>query len=127
MGKGVLVDTCIWIEYFRSNSPLSIKLEGLIELDAVYTSGIVLYELFQGIENKREKATLEEVFKGVPHVYMSTQTWINAALLSSSVKRKGNPIHSSDIFLAQLAIENNMMIFTKDTHFKKIPGVTLLN
>lgn len=126
MAEGVIADTCIWIEYFRGETVISKKLEVLIPKGIVYTCGIVLYELFQGIRNLNEKALLEEVFKGLAYVEISRQTWLNAAILAKNLKRKGTSLPPSDIFLAQLAIENNLKIFTIDMHFKKIPGVAIL-
>jgi len=125
MEKGVLVDTCIWIEYFRDEPGLSTTLADLIKKGVVFTAGIVLFELFQGIKNEKEKALLKDVFKGMHYVEMKSQTWLNAATLVKLIKNKGMTIPPSDIFLAQLAIESDLKIFTIDTHFKKIPGVVL--
>ena len=125
MEKGVLVDTCIWIEYFRDKPGLSTTLSDLIKKGVVFTAGIVLFELFQGIKNEKEKALLKDVFKGMHYIEMKSQTWLNAATLVKLIKNKGMTIPPSDIFLAQLAIENDLKIFTIDTHFKKIPGVVL--
>lgn len=126
MEKGVLVDTCIWIEYFRDKPGLSMTLSDLIKKGIVFTAGIVLFELFQGIKSDKEKTLLKEVFKGMHYVDMKTQTWLDAATLVRNVKNKGTTLPPSDIILAQLAIENNLKIFTIDTHFKKIPGVLLM-
>ncbi len=126
MVKGVLADTCIWIEYFKGEPAVSKRLEVLIEKGVVYTCGVVLYELFQGIRNKNEKVVLEEVFKGLFYVEVSSQTWLGAAILAKDLKRKGITLPPSDILLAQLAIENNLKIFTIDTHFQEIPGAALL-
>jgi predicted nucleic acid-binding protein len=126
MARGVLVDTCIWIEFFRNTGGLSKKLQGFIEKDVVYTGGIVLYEIFQGVRNKKEKADLEEVFKSIPYVEMNPHTWLYAAELSRKLKGKGLTLPPSDVLLAQLAIENDLTIFTVDDHFKKMPGVALI-
>jgi hypothetical protein len=126
MEKGVLVDTCIWIDYFRDEPGLSTTLSDLIKKGVVFTAGIVLFELFQGIKNEKEKNLLKEVFKGINYVEMKTQTWLDAATMVKTIRCKGTTIPPSDIFLAQLAIENDLKIFTIDTHFKKIPGVVLM-
>ena len=125
MDNGVLVDTCIWIDFFRGTGSASQKLEALLIKDTVYTSGILLYEIFQGVKNSKEKAVLEEVFQGITYVDMSTRTWLDAAQLSRKLKLKGLTLPPSDILLAQVSIENHLSIFTVDEHFRKIPGVVL--
>ncbi len=126
MSKGVLVDTCIWIEFFRSDGLLSGKVQELIEKGIVYTTGMVLFELFQGVRSEREKSLLKEVFKGISYIEMSPQTWLNAATLSKKIRTKGVTLPPSDILIGQLAIDNNLMVITIDDHFKKIPGVQLI-
>ncbi len=125
MAEGVIADTCIWIEYFRDEPVIAKKMADLIQESVVYMCGIVLYELFQGVKNANEKALLEEAFKGLSFIEMSRQTWLNAATLAKDLKKEGTTLPPSDIFLAQLAIENKLKVFTVDTHFKKIPGVVL--
>ncbi len=127
MAKGVLVDTCIWIEFFRNSRGISGKLQGFIEKNTAHTGGIILYELFQGVRSDKEKTLLEEVFKGISYVEMNPHTWINAARLSSTIRKKGVTLPPSDIFLAQLALEHDLSIFTIDDHFKFIPGVKLIS
>ncbi len=126
MSKGVLVDTCIWIEFFRSDGSESEKVQGLVEKGIAYTSGMILFELFQGVRSEREKSLLKEVFKGIPYIEMNPQTWLNAAALSKQIRTKCVTLPPSDILIGQLAIDNNLMIITVDDHFKKIPGVQLI-
>ncbi|MCL5793059.1 MAG: hypothetical protein M1332_08715 [Deltaproteobacteria bacterium] len=49
-----------------------------------------------------------------------------AGVLTKDMKRTGITLPPSDIFLAQLSIENNCKIFTIDSYFKRIPGINLL-
>jgi predicted nucleic acid-binding protein len=126
MANGVLVDTCIWIDFFKDTPSIAKKLHRLIEKDTVYTAGIILFEIFQGLKSEKEKAVLEEVFKSIPYLEMTSSSWLNAAGLSRDLKKKGVTLPPSDILLAQLAIENSLEIFTIDDHFKSIPGVKLI-
>jgi predicted nucleic acid-binding protein len=126
MAESVIADTCVWIEYFRGEPALSEKLETLIKRDAVSICGIVLYELFQGLKDEIEKSAVEEAFKGLRYREMHEDTWKAAGVLAKELKRTGITLPPSDIFLAQISIENNCKIFTIDSHFKKIPGISLL-
>ena len=126
MAKGVLVDTCIWIDFFKDTPSVAKKLQRLIEKDTVYTAGIILFEIFQGVKSEKEKVVLEEVFKSISYLEMTSRSWLNAAGLSRDLKQKGLTLPPSDILLAQLAIENSLEIFTIDDHFKRIPGLALV-
>ena len=126
MSRGVLVDTCIWIEFFRGDGATSKKVQGLVEKGAVYTAGMVLYELFQGVRSEMERSLLEDAFKGIPYIEMNPHTWLNAAMLSKKIRKKGVTLPPSDVLIGQLAIENSLMIMTVDDHFKKIPGVEII-
>lgn len=126
MAESIVADTCIWIEYFRGEPVISKKLETLIKRDTVYICGIILYELFQGLKDVAEKTMLDDAFRGLPYVEMKWDTWEGAGILAKELKKSGITLPPSDIFLAQLSIENNFKIFTIDSHFRRIPGVTLL-
>jgi predicted nucleic acid-binding protein len=126
MSKSVIADTCVWIEYFRGEPALSGKLETLINREAVCICGIVLYELFQGLKDENEKTTIDDALKGLRYIEMCEGTWKGAGVLAKELKKTGITLPPSDIFLAQLSIENNCKIFTIDSHFKKIPGISLL-
>ncbi|MBC8413115.1 MAG: PIN domain-containing protein [Nitrospira sp.] len=126
MEKNVLVDTCIWIEFFRGSRQVVKKMQPLIEKATARTAGMVLFELFQGVKSTKERGILQDVMKGIPYAEMRQETWMNAAMLSQSIRSKGITLPPSDILLAQIAIENDLEIFTIDEHFKKIPGLKLL-
>lgn len=111
---------------FQRRPALSGKLETLIKRDAVSICGIVLYELFQGLKDGNKKREIGDAFKGLRYIEMHEDTWKGAGVLAKDMKRTGITLPPSDIFLAQLSIENNCKIFTIDSHFKRIPGISLL-
>ena len=51
----MLVDTSIWLEFFKSQSKIGDRLEILLKEDSVWVCGIVLFELAQGIKSDSEK------------------------------------------------------------------------
>jgi len=85
--------------------------------------GTVIYELFQGIKDQKE--TIKSDFEAFPYLEMNRSTWERAAYLSLYLRNRGIILPSSDLILASISIENGCMIFTKDTHFDKIPDVSL--
>jgi len=123
----ILADTCIWIEYFKGSPKIKEEVEFLVHEHSLCVCGIVVYELFQGIKDQKEKEMVQSGFEAFSYLEMNRATWERAANLSRSFRNKGITLPSSDLFLASLAIENKCMIFTKDSHFDKIPDLSLYN
>jgi predicted nucleic acid-binding protein len=123
--KGVLVDTCIWIDFFRGDSDTGNILESLLQKDVVYTAGPILFELMQGIKSDREKANIISEVGGLHYREMTQALWLKAGELSSTLRSTGSLIPISDILIAVLAMEHNVQVFTVDKHFERIPGIDL--
>lgn len=123
--SGILADTSVWIEFFKQRSRTGDALEALILEDAVWTCGVVLFELVQGVRSDREKAQVLTTVSHLNYVEMSKPLWQKAGDLSSALRKKGLTIPLSDIFIAVIAIEHSLSLFTLDGHFEQIPGVKL--
>ncbi len=121
----VLVDTCIWIEFFNTTSEAGEELDKLLRKNAVWTCGIVIFELLQGVKSEKEKSIITDILLNLEYIEMSWPLWQRAAEISLKLKKKGVTIPLSDIFIASLAIEYDLRVFTLDKHFRKIPGVKL--
>jgi predicted nucleic acid-binding protein len=85
----------------------------------------VLFELIQGVKSDKEKAVVMNALSGLPYLKMNEQLWQKSAELSSSLKKKGLTLPLSDIFIAAIAIEYTLSVFTLDKHFEQIPGVVI--
>ncbi len=125
MKNKILADTSIWIEFFRPDTAAGNLLETLLTENSVVTCGIVLFELMQGVKSDKEKAAIMDALSGLPYREMNEQLWLRSAELSSSLKKKGVTLPLSDIFIAAIAIEHNLSVFTLDKHFEQIPGVLI--
>lgn len=123
--SGILADTSVWIEFFKQNSGTGDALEALILEDAVWACGVVLFELAQGVRSEVEKAKILTTVSHLRYAEMSKTLWQKAGDLSSALRKKGLTIPLSDIFIAVIAIEHNLSVFTLDGHFEQIPGVKL--
>ena len=120
-----MVDTSVWIEFFRANSSVSNNLELLLIADLAEVCGVVLFELLQGIKSESEKLKIKEILLNLPYVEINKNIWQKSAEISLNIKKKGYTIPFSDILIGTLAIENNFSVFTLDKHFELIPELTL--
>ncbi len=125
MKNRILVDTTIWIEFFRGRSRAGDRLEILLMDNFVCTCGMVMFEVLQGIRSEGEKSKILTLLAGLPYIEMTKALWQSAAVLSTSLKKSGVSLPLSDIFIATIAIENDLSVFTIDNHFAQIPNLKL--
>ena len=123
--KGILADTTVWIEFFRTRSKTGDMLESLIKEGSVWLCGTVLFEILQGVKTEEEKSNVLEMLSDLPYVEMSQSLWQKASEISASLRKKGLNLPLSDILIAAVAIRNNLSVFTLDIHFEQIPGVKI--
>jgi len=126
-GDRVLIDTSVWIAYFKDrDSRLSDKVDEILTSAHVYIPKVVIAELMQGAKSEKEIAVIEDFFEAFTVIDHTENTWEQAGRLSFSMKRKGITIHLIDCYLAITAQENNCKLFSLDEHFKSIKKFTLL-
>lgn len=120
----VLVDTSVWVSYFRGGSPvISEKVDRLLAGAEVCVPKIVLAELIQGAKSEREISTIEDFFDAFTILDQGQGTWLKAGKLSRQLKNRGKTIHPLDCYIAVIAQENACAILTLDDHFKEIQKV----
>jgi predicted nucleic acid-binding protein len=123
--NGVLIDTSVWIEFFKKTSLAGDAVVELLNKGLVWVSGIELCELVQGAKSEAEKTRIISQLTNLHYVEMSVGLWQRAGEVAMSLKRKGLSLPVSDILLAAVAIEHNLSVFTLDKHFESIPGIRL--
>ena len=123
--KGILPDTTVWIEFFRTRSKTGDILESLIKEGSVWLCGTVLFEILQGVRTEEEKSNVLEMLSDLPYVEMSQSLWQKASEISASLRKKGLNLPLSDALIAAVAIKGNLSVFTLDQHFEQIPGVKI--
>lgn len=125
--KGILPDTCAWIDYFRpGETPLGERLEKALVAEGVYVCGPVLFELIQGAKSDKERATLTNAMAALPFLEMTEKLWIQAGKLSAALRREGKTIPFSDILIAAITIEHDLAVLTADEHFRIIPQIRII-
>jgi predicted nucleic acid-binding protein len=124
----VLVDTSVWIDFFQS--PNSAAAENLSRLivghNQVVLCGVVLQEVLQGIRGKRNFELVQERLLRFPFVDADRETWLQAANLYRLLRTKGITVPTTDATIAALAIQHNLLLFSRDRHFEVIAAGTTL-
>jgi len=123
-GKKVLIDTSVWIDYFKNkNLSLSRRVDDILSTADVYVPRIVIAELIQGAKSDKEISVIEEFIGAFNIIDQQQDTWIRAGKLSNSLKKKGISVNLTDCYIALIASENYCRIFTLDEHFKNIKKI----
>ncbi|UCE22276.1 MAG: PIN domain-containing protein [Candidatus Aminicenantes bacterium] len=120
----ILIDTSVWIEYFRNkSSPVAEKVDRILDENDVYVPKIVIAELMQGAKSTKELSIIGDFIEAFNVVDQRDDTWIKAGRLSYNLKKKGKKIHLLDCYIAVIARENGCKIFTLNRHFQDIKKV----
>lgn len=116
----VLVDTSVWIEFFRKNDPFYSVVSQMIDDEQICCLGIILAELMQGAKSDKELAVLNDFSKVFEFIPETQNLWADAGRLSFDLRRKGITIGLADCYIAVAAAQANAMIATCDIHFKML-------
>ncbi len=113
-----LVDTSVWVEFFRGKK-ISIKkrLEKLLDENRAVVSGIILAELLTGISNEKDQRFLEECFMGMPYLEATREIFATAGKMGAALRKKGITMPISDLLIAALARTHALIVLTLDNHF----------
>lgn len=117
----VLVDTSVWIDFFRNPSlPTSRALAILLDDDRVCIAGPVLTELHHGCRTSKEWRHLKNLLEPLPRILVDDDLWDRVGELAYAMARKGHTLFIVDGLIACLAMQHKLFVFSLDKHFVQI-------
>ena len=117
----VLVDTSVWIDYFRSGL-ISSPLDSLIDENLIVTNDVVLTELIPFLRVKRQTQVIG-LLNDVTKLPLQTD-WEELIRFQTRCLRSGrNGIGIPDLMIAQHAKQNKCLIYSLDKHFEFMEDV----
>lgn len=117
----VLVDTSIWIDYFKAGGS-SNDLDYLIDENLIVTNDIVLAELVPYLKIKRQTKVikiLHEVNKAPLSIHWEEIIEYQVKCLKGGANGVGIP----DLIIAQNAKQNSCKVYSLDKHFRLLNQV----
>ncbi len=121
MDVKVLIDTSVWIAFFRGQDhELIERIAALLKSGRAVYTGIIALELINGAKGQKELTVLNEAFDAMQHIPVAETTFLLAGKLGYGIARKGHTLSAVDLLIAQTAIENNLSLMTFDEHFVMI-------
>ncbi len=128
MNTGIIVDTCVWIEFFREpESEITLRLKDLLRERKVIMIGMVMAEILQGVKAPKEAGLVKQNLEKLPYLEVTRDTWKSAGEISASLRSAGVTIPLSDLIIAAMALSGEHEVFTIDPHFNKVEGLKLYN
>ena len=127
--KRYLIDTNIYSYALKGDQEV---IKVLRETDEIGFSVVSIGELlagFKGGGKERKNREELETFLDSPRVVIYPVNEETAEFYSDvfiRLKKAGTPIPTNDIWIAAIAFQNGLKLFTKDARFKTVAGLSLV-
>ncbi len=114
----VIVDTSVWVEYFRKGNDFE-KVDFLIDENIVVINELILTELIPFLK-LRNHLKLINLLKNI-NCKPITINWDHLVEIQYHCLKKGiNGVGIPDLIIAQNAIQNKCKIYSLDNHFDEM-------
>lgn len=124
--RPVLIDTNAYASFKRGDSSI---LEIIQYAEILAMSPIVIGELLSGFEcgtrTKKNRDELQKFLESarIKVLALTSDTANFYSQIYFSLRKKGNPIPSNDLWIAAQALENGCVLCSHDKHFKAVNGL----
>jgi predicted nucleic acid-binding protein len=123
----ILIDTSAFIEFLNhTGSPFDREIEFLLSNDEdIAIADIIITEILQGIKDDREMNEIKKSLLAFPVFSLKgIDSYIAAAGLYRKSGKKGVTIRSTiDLLIAQIALENDLILLHNDNDFQNIAKI----
>jgi len=127
--RNLLIDTNIYSYAFNGDAEVIKVLQRAQKISICAISiGELLSGFKAGFRENKNREELEE-FLDSPRVQLQiidTDTAEFYAEVLNQLKKKGKPIPTNDIWIASIALQHGLKLYTNDQHFKFVPGLVLV-
>ena len=124
--KDLLIDTNIYTYALQGDPEVVTVLQQAHEIGLCPVSIGELLSGFKGGKKEQENRRELEEFLDSPRVRVygiDEATSEFYAEILHNLRKKGKPIPTNDIWIASVAFQHGLALFSKDQHFKDIPGL----
>ena len=107
-------------------------LEQLESAEALHVPAIALGEIRSGFLRGRRQADNEKRLSwflsqnGVFTLSVDGPVSHRYAVLHQVLRKRGRPIPTNDLWIAAIAVEHGLVLYTRDAHFESVPGLACL-
>jgi tRNA(fMet)-specific endonuclease VapC len=118
----VLIDTSVWVSALRRGAPekLTERVAEVLDEDRAATCGIIIAELLSGTKSRKEYDDLSADFGALHYLKTPEPIWHRISELGFKLRSKGLHIPTTDLLIAQIAIDSDCVLLHSDRHFEQI-------
>ena len=124
-----LLDTSVWINYFRSSGQQELKTavkRALIE-GCVLSCSVIRTEILVGSRDEKSFAKLSGHLEAIPGIPIDESVWEGVAHLGYMLRKKGMTIPLPDLLIAEAAMQREAVLWHADNHFEEICTIVPLH
>jgi len=118
-----LIDTTIWILYFRGEEKIKKDIQSLILEDRASTCQIIIFEILRGAKSKKEYDKLYNGLKALTVLPLNESIWEESYKVGFELKKAGIDVPLVDLLIAMLAYHYKYLLIHRDKHFSLIKEV----
>ncbi len=126
IGNKFLLDTNIITAWLKGDASVADKIDKAKE---IHIPVIVLGELYYGaLYSTRVEKNIKDI-KSISRNYnvlkVDEETTITYGNIKTALRKKGKPIPENDIWIAAIAKRYELVVVTRDKHFKEIESINI--
>ena len=123
----VLVDTSVWIDFFRGDPQAIVRLDPLLRDDRAAVSGPIVAEVTAGARTPAIFQQLRARLGALTMLEPPPDVWERVAAARFSLARHGTQAHMVDLLIAMTASTAGHALLTRDRDFTGIARVLPLD
>jgi predicted nucleic acid-binding protein len=121
----IVVDTSVWVDYFRSAGAAAVRLHALLDADDVALVAPVRIELLSGVR-RIEVARLKRVLSALPLWLPTDATWATIEAWVERAGARGQRFGMGDLLVGAIATERGAAVWSLDADFERMARLGLL-
>ena len=111
----ILIDTSVWIEFFRQRDTVVERIRPLLSEQKVVTVEPVFSELLFGVRNKKEKEIIQSYWQVLPRIDFGRNSMLEAATFANKNDYQSKGIGLMDAIIIKSALDGRHLIWTLDS------------
>jgi predicted nucleic acid-binding protein len=123
----VLVDSSVWIDFFRGDPRASARLDVLLQDDRAAVSGPIVAEVISGARTPALFQQLRTRLGALAMLEAPADVWDRVAAARFTLARHGTQAHLVDLLIALTASSTGHALLTRDRDFAAIARVVPLD
>ena len=125
-GNKCLLDTCVIIHAFKQKNTITEKLNAIPEIYVPVTVvGELYYGAYKSADPSKHITQIQAFLLNCKMLPLDAITGDIYGSIKAALIRKGKPIPENDIWIAAVARQHILPLFTTDAHFSEIDNLSM--